>query len=131
MEPVDVTPFHSIEIPVLETWGVLMRRDDPLAEKTAVTPDALRQTPGHSLILQKRETLQGFFENWYGPIDPGQVVAWHDMLANAAHMVHRGLGRVVTLKPPPNNLWMTPCVSAAVPRLTYQIHAGVEKRGSP
>ena len=24
MEPVDVTPFHSIEIPVLETWGVLM-----------------------------------------------------------------------------------------------------------
>ena len=48
--------------------------------------------------MQKRETLQGFFENWYGPIDPGQVVAWHDMLANAAHMVHRGLGRVVTIE---------------------------------
>ncbi len=98
MEPVDVTPFSFVDIPVFETWGVLMRRDDPLAKEAAITPEKLRQTPGHSLILQKRETLQGFFEKWYGPIDPGQVVAWHDMLANAAHLVHRGLGRVVTIE---------------------------------
>ena len=38
MEPVDVTPFSFVDIPVFETWGVLMRRDGPPWQKRPPSP---------------------------------------------------------------------------------------------
>ena len=42
LQPVDIASYDSIALPVKDAWGVLMRRDNPLAEKESVTPEDLR-----------------------------------------------------------------------------------------
>ena len=45
LQKVDPAKYEMINIPVKETWGVLMRKDSPLAEKDAITPEDLRELP--------------------------------------------------------------------------------------
>ena len=42
---VDQRKYQSLPLPAKDTWGVLMRRDPPLAEKEAITPQDLWDKP--------------------------------------------------------------------------------------
>lgn len=42
---VDQRKYQSLPLPAKDTWGVLMRRDSPLAEKEAITPQDLWDKP--------------------------------------------------------------------------------------
>lgn len=39
--PVDVNQYDYIRLPLKDTWGVLMRKDSPLAEKESITAEDL------------------------------------------------------------------------------------------
>ena len=39
--PVDTTVYSSIKVPIRDTWGVLMRKDSPLAQKDVIQPQDL------------------------------------------------------------------------------------------
>lgn len=39
---VDLTKYNALKIPVRDVWGVLMRKDSPLAEKETIAPEDLR-----------------------------------------------------------------------------------------
>ena len=54
--------YSYIELPAADTWGVLMRRDCPLAEKRAVTADDLI---GYDLI-SSQQSLEADFPRWCG-----------------------------------------------------------------
>lgn len=41
LEPVEISGYHYLRMPLKEKWYVLMRKDSPLAEKQAITPDDL------------------------------------------------------------------------------------------
>ena len=45
LEPVDIAKYSYIKLPVKDTWGVLMRRDSPLAAKNFITPEDLNGVP--------------------------------------------------------------------------------------
>ena len=42
---VDMTSYHTLKLPATDTWGVLMRKDDPLAEKTSIRREDLWDLP--------------------------------------------------------------------------------------
>lgn len=44
--------YETLSVPTVDTWGVLMRKDSPLAEKDFITPEDLRDKP--LLIPQQR-----------------------------------------------------------------------------
>ena len=46
---VDQRKYQSLPLPAKDTWGVLMRRDSPLAEKEAITPRTCGTSPCCSL----------------------------------------------------------------------------------
>ena len=61
LEPVDISKYDFIRLPVKEQWGVHVREDSPLAQKECVTAQDLSQVP---LIFTRREVIQKELEHW-------------------------------------------------------------------
>lgn len=63
LEPVEISRYHYLRMPLEERWQVLMRRDHILAEKEKITPGDLSGVP---LIVAKRLSVRNELENWFG-----------------------------------------------------------------
>ncbi|MCI9142036.1 MAG: LysR family transcriptional regulator [Lachnospiraceae bacterium] len=63
LEPVEISRYQYIRMPLKEKWQVLMRRDCPLAEKQKIVPEDLAGVP---LIVARRRSVRNEFENWFG-----------------------------------------------------------------
>ena len=91
--PVDTSIYNTIKIPVHDTWGVLMRRDSPLAQKDTIQPQDLLNKP---LILSAQKTDAWPMSNWFGQdISKLNVVATYNLVFNASLLVEEGLGYAV------------------------------------
>ncbi len=63
LEPVEISRYQYVRMPLREKWQVLMRRDMQLAEKQKITPDDLAGVP---LIMARRQAVRNELENWFG-----------------------------------------------------------------
>lgn len=90
VEPVEAAKYDFFRLPYWETWGVIMRKDDPLAQKKSIKKEDMLSIP---LIMPRREIVQDHIAGWFG-IDRNQlhVFAGHNLLNNAALLVEAGLG---------------------------------------
>lgn len=90
---VDTTKYEHISMPYSDVWGVLMRRDSPLAKNESVSAEDLIDKP---LIISrqafKKKELRDFF-----PCDPEKlnIVATYNLLFNGSIMVEEGMGYAV------------------------------------
>lgn len=93
---VDTSKYDSIEIPIKDVWGVLMRRDSPLAEKEAITPEDLWNQP---LILSRQVSEKdSAVARWLTKdLSKLNVVATYNLIFNASLMADEGLGYVLGL----------------------------------
>lgn len=96
LEPVSIEKYDFVRLKIKERWGILMKANDALAEKEAVTPLDLKNS---SLILTNRSEIMNEFANWYGK-DFGQlkIIASHNMISNVALLVEHGLGYATTVE---------------------------------
>ncbi len=91
----DRTKYHFIDLPFKDTWGVLMRKDSPLAEKESVQPDDLWDKP---LILSQQDDSHKALADWMQKeMSELEIVATYNLLFNASLMVEEGLGYAVGL----------------------------------
>lgn len=94
IDPPDLTKYDYMQLPAHDVWGLLMRRDDPLAEHASVTADDLRGVP----LLVSRQTNDGGLAGWRGSQTGAlTVVGTYNLLNNAALMVSEGLGCALCL----------------------------------
>ncbi len=93
VEPVESAKYDFFRLPYWETWGVLMRKDDPLAQKPYLEKEDILPL---RLIMPKREIVQDHIAGWFG-VERGRlnVFASHNLINNAALLVEAGLGYVV------------------------------------
>lgn len=102
MEPVEVEKYDFVRLPVKEVWGILMPADDPLAQKTAITPGDLQDLPLIvSWRIREREA-----KAWFGgDTEHLNVFCTYDLIDNAATLVEHRLGYAFViqgaLKPAP------------------------------
>ncbi|MCM1246578.1 MAG: LysR family transcriptional regulator [Roseburia sp.] len=90
---VDHTKYNSIELPYKDSWGVLMRQDSPLAEKTSITPEDLWDKP---LILSQQENGNKELTEWIQhDLSELEIVATYNLLFNVSLMVEEGLGYAI------------------------------------
>ena len=79
-----------MKIPVQDTWGILMRKDSPLAEKEYIQPQDLWDKP---LILSSQKTDSWPMVKWFQQdLAKLHVVATYNLVFNASLMVDEGLG---------------------------------------
>ena len=96
---VDVSRYHSLRLPARDTWGLILRRDHPLAQKESVRKEDLAGIPlitsRQNLVAQK---TGNDYLDWFGDnFDSLNIVATYSLLYNAALMVKSGIGCAVGL----------------------------------
>ena len=90
---VDQRKYNSINIPYKDIWGVLMRQDSPLAEKSSITPEDLWNKP---LIISQQEGGNKELTEWMQrELSELEIVATYNLLFNASLMVEEGLGYAI------------------------------------
>lgn len=93
---VDDTKYESIKIPNSDVWGVLMRKDSPLAEKEMIEPKDLYDKP---LIVSRQADKTGIVKRLlHRSADKLNIVATYNLIFNGALMVQDGLGYALALE---------------------------------
>ncbi len=99
IQPVDILKYDSINLPDKVTWGVVMRKDSPLAKKQVVTQQDLLDLP----LICSRQVVQRLgqrneYSDWFA--ETGErlnIVATYNLIYNAALMVEEGVGYAIAL----------------------------------
>lgn len=90
LEPIDVTKYDYVRLNQQDTWGLLVREDHPLNEKTSLTAEDVASYP---LILPLRENIRAEILHWLGREEKEvRIPLFYTLLSNAALMVAEGLG---------------------------------------
>ena len=94
-DPKDLSRYNYLKIPQKDIWGVLMRRDAPLAKKEAICAEDLWDKP---LILSRQHREGSFLSLWLNrnEIDLN-IVATYSLLYNGSILVDEGIGYALTL----------------------------------
>src|SRR5699024_2264268 len=95
IDPTDKKQYDFIELPYQDRWGILMRRDSPLAEKNVIKPSDISDQP---LLVSRQSIVDNQLSGWLGrDINQNPIVATYNLIFNAAMMVEEGLGYALCL----------------------------------
>lgn len=99
IQPADITKYDSLNLPAKDVWGVVMRKDSPLAAKACICKEDLRTVPllcSRQAVLSQRHG--NAFAAWFGAdFDKLNIVSTYNLIYNAAVMVEEGVGYAITL----------------------------------
>ena len=88
--PIDLSKFESVEMPLKETWGVLVKKDSQLALKEFIEPQDLIDLPIVTSIGDYQETI---LNHWFGKYqDQMNIVARGNLIYNEALFVQSNVG---------------------------------------
>ncbi|WP_101877664.1 LysR family transcriptional regulator [Lachnoclostridium edouardi] len=94
-DPKDLSKYNHLKIPKKDTWGVLMLKDAPLAQKEAVRPEDLWDKP---LILSRQHRDGSALSIWLNKSETDlNIVATYNLLYNGSILVSEGIGYAITL----------------------------------
>lgn len=98
MQPADITKYNYINLPEKDIWGVVMRKDSPLAKKDSILCEDLIGLP----LICSRQSIQKIegntFTDWFGEkLEQMNIIATFSLVYNAALMVQQGMGYMVTV----------------------------------
>ena len=111
----DKTRYSCMELPMKDTWGVLMRRDSPLAQRETVSPRDLWDQP---LILSRQVDNKSGLYRWLRK-EPSELhtVATYNLIYNASLMVDEGMGYAFTLDKLVNTAGSNLCFRPLKPKM--------------
>jgi len=94
MSYVDLSKYNYLELPMKDTWGILMRKDDPLAGKNSFAVSDLDKLP----LICSRQWIDQESPRWLGSAAKDMnIVATYNLVFNGSVMVRAGMGYAVVL----------------------------------
>ena len=99
IQPIDLSKYDYLTLPKKDVWGVIMRKDSPLAAKKVITLKDLLNVPIiASRQMSKKYSKESGFLDWFGKeFNNLNIAATYNLLYNAAIMVDAGIGYAVSL----------------------------------
>jgi DNA-binding transcriptional LysR family regulator len=96
LEPVETAKYDYVRLPFEDTWGVIVRKDDPIARKDYVTAEDLLTSP---LILSRREIVIEEVAKWLG-VQRSQlnILITQNLLSNSIPLVEQKLGKIFSIE---------------------------------
>ena len=89
VESSDLSKYNYLPLPGADTWGVILRKDHPLAEREAVVPEDLLDVP----LICPRQGLQKELSDWFQEkVDRLNIVATCNLAYNGGVLTREGLG---------------------------------------
>lgn len=94
IQPADISKYESFPLPGKDAWGILARKDSPIAKKKYIHKNDLLKIP---LIVSKQIARRQFsnekISRWFGmEMDKLNIVATYNLIYNAGIMVKEGVG---------------------------------------
>ncbi|ULQ60427.1 LysR family transcriptional regulator [Brucepastera parasyntrophica] len=87
--------YESLRLPAVDTWGLLMRKDSPLAARKTIKPKDLWNIP---LITSRQSLAAEKILKWLNKdFDELNLVATYNLVYNASLMVREGMGYALCL----------------------------------
>ena len=99
IQPVDIMKYNSIRLPDKVVWGVIMRKNTPLAAKRSITRRDLSGLP----LICSRQAIRHLpqkneYSEWFEEaVREMNIVATYNLIYNAALMVEEGVGYAIAL----------------------------------
>lgn len=117
----DRSKYEAITLPTADAFGVLMRKDAPIAEKPVITPEDLWDKP---LIVSQQEERDGWpVAAWMRQdIAKPNIVATYNLIFNASLMVDEGLGYAICFDKLINTTGSTLCFRPLDPPIYATAH---------
>lgn len=85
----DLSKYNYLPMPGMDTWGIILRRDHPLAEKETVASEDLLEVP----LICPRQGLQKELSDWFQEkVDRLNIVATCNLAYNGTVLAREGLG---------------------------------------
>lgn len=103
--------YHYIQLPYRDTWGLLMKKDNPLAEKPGIRAVDLRNEP---VIVPAQLASNNEIQRWMGDYSSLHVSATCNLAYNAAFLVEQGMGSMITYD------GLVPCGTEFRPDLVFR-----------
>lgn len=95
IEPADMSKYNFIKLPDTDVWGLLMRKDSPLACHKTIKPNDLRDLP---IICSNQSMVKNEISGWSGgEYEKLNIVATYNLLYNASLMVEENVGYALCL----------------------------------
>ena len=89
VESNDLSKYNYLPLPGADTWGIILRKDHPLAEREAVVPEDLLDVP----LICPRQGLQKELSDWFQEkVDRLNIVATCNLAYNGGVLAREGLG---------------------------------------
>ena len=99
IQPADISKYNYINLCEKDIWGVIMRKDSPLAGKKHIKKEDLLDLP----LICSRQAISPHqtgneFSDWFGDdFEKLNIVTTFNLVYNAAIMVDAGIGYAITL----------------------------------
>lgn len=95
IEPANITKYDFLKLPAVDRWGVLMRKDSPLAKYETIKPEYLWDVP----LLCSRQSMVGKeLAQWIGKdFNKLNIIVTYNLVYNASLMVEEGIGYALCL----------------------------------
>ena len=95
IDPADLSKYEHLALPYRDIWGLLMRKDNPLAQKSAVSAQDLDEVP---LLVSRQTFARDGIAGWLGlhQVTP-KIVVTYNLIFNASLLVRRGVGCALCL----------------------------------
>lgn len=99
IQPADVSKYDALDLPTVDQWGVVMRKDSPMVKKDRIRKEDLLHVP---LICSRQAIRQTYtkseFIDWFGEdFAKLNIVTTFNLVFNAAIMVEKGIGYALTI----------------------------------
>lgn len=89
VQEIDLSKYNYLKIESKDRWGLLMRKDDLLAQKEKIRLEDLINLP----LICSRQSLEQEMPKWFGEnLDSLNIVATYDLIFNTSIMVREKLG---------------------------------------
>lgn len=89
VQNIDLSKYDFLDLPVKDTWGLIMRKDSPMVAKSEVALEKLTELP----LIVSRQGATSEMPQWlqknYARLN---IVATYDLIFNASILVREGLG---------------------------------------
>lgn len=123
---VDLKKYEYIRLPAYDVWGLLLRRDAPLAANSEITPDDMRNLP---LLMSRQAMIQNELSGWLGySTEELNIIGSYNLIFNAALLVGQGVGCALCIDKLVNTYDSSElCFRPFAPRLTAPLTVAWKK----
>ena len=99
IQPIDLSKYDNLPLPDKDVWGVITKKNSPLAQKNKAELKDLVNVPLiASRQMSKKYSAQSGFLDWFGEeFEHLNIAATYNLVYNAAIMVEAGIGYAITL----------------------------------